>query len=54
MDSILARGYEEIRPGNALMYYPESNVLVSRYADPHSKTPAFKGVVVKVKPMQTL
>ncbi len=52
MDSILARGYEDIRPGNALMYYPESNVLVSRHADPHSKTPAFKGVVVRVKPMQ--
>lgn len=52
MDSILARGYEDIRPGNALMYYPESNVLVPRYADPHSKTPAFKGVVVKVKSMQ--
>ncbi len=52
MNSILARGYEDIRPGNALMYYPESNVLVSRYADPHSKTPAFKGVVVSVKSMQ--
>ena len=30
------------------MYYPESNVLVSRHADPQSKTPAFKGVVVEV------
>ncbi|MFG0289974.1 MAG: FdhF/YdeP family oxidoreductase [Rhodopirellula sp. JB044] len=53
MDSILARGYEDIRPGNALMYYPECNVLVSRYADPQSKTPAFKGVVVKILAMQT-
>ncbi|MCM2373475.1 FdhF/YdeP family oxidoreductase [Aporhodopirellula aestuarii] len=53
MDSILARGYENIRPGNALMYYPECNVLVARYADPQSKTPAFKGVVVKVKAMPT-
>lgn len=52
MDSILARGYDDIRPGNALMYYPESNVLVSRYADPHSKTPAFKGVVVRIQSMQ--
>ncbi|MCC9657120.1 FdhF/YdeP family oxidoreductase [Rhodopirellula halodulae] len=50
MNNILARGYEKIRPGNALMYYPESNVLVARYADPQSKTPAFKGVVVKVTP----
>ncbi|ELP32238.1 FdhF/YdeP family oxidoreductase [Rhodopirellula baltica] len=48
MPGILARGYEKIRPGNALMYYPESNVLVARYADPQSKTPAFKGVVVRV------
>lgn len=50
MHDILARPYEEIRAGNGLMYYPESNVLVSRYADPHSKTPAFKGVVVRVAP----
>nr|WP_044256217.1 FdhF/YdeP family oxidoreductase [Rhodopirellula sp. SWK7] len=51
MDSILARGYDDIRPGNALMYYPECNVLVSRYADPQSRTPAFKGVVANVKSM---
>lgn len=37
---------EEIRPGNAAMYYPEANVLVSRQLDPDSKTPAFKGVIV--------
>ena len=48
MENILARPYEEIRAGNALMYYPESNVLVSRHTDPQSKTPAFKGVVVRV------
>lgn len=48
MTGILARGYDSIRSGNALMYYPESNVLVSRYTDPQSKTPAFKCVVVKV------
>ena len=30
------------------MYYPEANVLVARHADPDSKTPAFKGVVVKI------
>ena len=46
--NILARGYDSIRPGNALMYFPEANVLVSRHADPASKTPAFKGVVVRV------
>ncbi|MDM4018088.1 FdhF/YdeP family oxidoreductase [Roseiconus lacunae] len=48
LNQILARGYDSIRSGNALMYYPESNVLVSRHADPQSKTPAFKGVVVEV------
>ena len=46
LQHILARPYEDIRPGNALMYYPEANVLVSRTADPKSKTPAFKGEVV--------
>lgn len=49
LKNILARGYEEIRPGNALMYYPESNVLVSRQVDPKSKTPAFKNVVVTIE-----
>ena len=50
LPNILARSYESIRPGNALMYFPEANVLVSRHADPSSKTPAFKGVVVRVVP----
>jgi anaerobic selenocysteine-containing dehydrogenase len=49
LPNILARGFTSIRPGNALMYYPEANMLVSRYADPGSKTPAFKGVVVKIR-----
>nr|WP_286177997.1 FdhF/YdeP family oxidoreductase [Rhodopirellula sp. JC639] len=48
MSGILARSYDSIRSGNALMYYPESNVLVARHADPQSKTPAFKGVVVEL------
>lgn len=51
LPNILARGYEKIRPGNALMYYPESNVLVPRDLDPHSKTPAFKNVIVTCVPM---
>jgi anaerobic selenocysteine-containing dehydrogenase len=45
---ILVRSFPEIRAGNALMYYPEANVLVPRHADPHSKTPAFKSVVVTI------
>jgi molybdopterin-dependent oxidoreductase alpha subunit len=41
--------FEEIRPGNAAMYYPEANALVSRDLDPKSKTPAFKCVIVRVE-----
>ena len=48
LDGILARGFDQIRAGNALMYYPEANVLVARHVDPQSRTPAFKGVVVEV------
>jgi anaerobic selenocysteine-containing dehydrogenase len=51
LSGFLARGYEKIRAGNALMYYPETNVLVSRYADPQSRTPAFKNVVITVSPV---
>jgi molybdopterin-dependent oxidoreductase alpha subunit len=47
--NILARSFHSIRPGNALMYYPEANELVAREADPDSKTPAFKGVVVRLE-----
>jgi anaerobic selenocysteine-containing dehydrogenase len=39
----------DVRPGNALMYCPEANVLVSRDVDPESKTPAFKSVLVSVE-----
>lgn len=51
LSNIQARSYESIRPGNALMYFPEANILVSRHTDPSSKTPAFKGVVVRVVPI---
>jgi molybdopterin-dependent oxidoreductase alpha subunit len=51
MKNILARAFAEIRPGNALMYYPEANVLVPRTVDPQSKTPAFKGIEVSVEAM---
>ena len=40
-NGILVRKFD-IRAGNALMYYPEANVLVPRTIDPDSKTPAFK------------
>ncbi|MGI8980490.1 MAG: FdhF/YdeP family oxidoreductase [Pirellulaceae bacterium] len=48
MPNILARSYPDIRAGNALMYYPEANVLVPRHADPQSKTPAFKSILVTI------
>jgi anaerobic selenocysteine-containing dehydrogenase len=47
----LARAFEAIKPGNALMYFPEANVLVPRTLDPQSKTPAFKAVVVTIAPI---
>jgi anaerobic selenocysteine-containing dehydrogenase len=48
MPGILVREYADIRAGNALMYYPEANVLVPRHADPLSKTPAFKSILITV------
>jgi molybdopterin-dependent oxidoreductase alpha subunit len=47
MHGLLVRPID-IRPGNTVMYYPEANVLVSRAVDPGSKTPGFKGTVVRV------
>jgi len=47
--SIRATAYEHTKPGNAAMYYPEANRLVGRTVDPQSKTPAFKGVVVRIE-----
>jgi molybdopterin-dependent oxidoreductase alpha subunit len=48
MANILAVAFPAIKSGNAAMYYPECNVLVSRELDPLSRTPAFKCVVVNV------
>jgi molybdopterin-dependent oxidoreductase alpha subunit len=48
MANILVRAYD-IRAGNALMYFPEANVLVPPDVDPQSKTPAFKSVRVTVE-----
>jgi anaerobic selenocysteine-containing dehydrogenase len=49
MPNILVKRFDLIKPGNALMYYPEANVLIGRRTDPQSKTPAFKGVVVRIE-----
>ncbi len=48
MPGILVRAFEKIKAGNAMMYYPEVNVLVPRTIDPASKTPAFKNVLVRI------
>jgi anaerobic selenocysteine-containing dehydrogenase len=48
MRNILVRAFD-IRVGNALMYYPEANVLVPSAVDPDSKTPAFKSVLVRLE-----
>ncbi len=49
LSRVKATAFENIRAGNAAMYYPEANVLVSRKLDPKSKTPAFKCVPVRVE-----
>ena len=41
-----------IRPGAALMFYPEANVLMRPLCDPRSGTPAFKRVPVLVRSAQ--
>jgi len=51
MEGVLARAYDDIRPGNCAMYYPEANAVVPRKLDPLSKTPAFKNVLVTVAAM---
>jgi len=53
LSGILVRDYD-IRAGNALMYFPEANVLVPTTTDPDSKTPAFKCVLVTVEPEKVL
>ena len=50
MRNIIATSFEKIRQGNGAMYYPECNVLVPRLADPRSRTPAFKSVLVTLHP----
>ncbi len=49
MPNILVRSFPEIRAGNALMYYPEANVLVPRTIDPQSRTPAFKNIAIQIE-----
>ncbi len=48
MTGIVAYRFDGIKPGNALMYYPEANVLVPRATDPRSHTPAYKGISIEI------
>lgn len=48
LHGILVRSFPAIKPGNALMYYPEANAIVPRTIDPASRTPGFKGAVVTI------
>jgi molybdopterin-dependent oxidoreductase alpha subunit len=48
MPGIRVRAFD-IRAGNALMYFPEANVLVPATTDPDSKTPAFKAVLITLE-----
>ncbi|MFM7205731.1 MAG: FdhF/YdeP family oxidoreductase [Planctomycetaceae bacterium] len=48
MRSQIVSAYDQIRPGCVAMYYPESNVLVPKAADPLSRTPAYKNVAVTI------
>jgi molybdopterin-dependent oxidoreductase alpha subunit len=46
----IVSAFDQIRPGCVAMYYPESNVLVPKAADPLSRTPAYKSVAVTLAP----
>ena len=49
MRGVYVSAFPEIRPGSVAMYYPESNILVPKAADPLSRTPAYKSVSVTVE-----
>lgn len=48
LGNVLVRAFD-IAPGNAAMYYPESNILVPRVADAQSRTPTYKSFAVQVE-----
>ena len=50
MRNQIVSAYDQIRPGCVAMYYPESNVLVPKSADPLSRTPAYKSISVEIVP----
>jgi len=38
-----------IKPGNVLGYYPETNVLISTATDKRSLTPSFKNTFIEIE-----
>ncbi|MDA1201701.1 MAG: FdhF/YdeP family oxidoreductase [Planctomycetota bacterium] len=50
----IVSAFPEIRPGCVAMYYPESNLLVPKTADPLSRTPAYKSIAVTIDPDEAL
>jgi molybdopterin-dependent oxidoreductase alpha subunit len=38
----------DIKKGNAVMYYPEANYLISRKVDPSALTPSFKAIDIEI------
>jgi len=44
----IVSAFDQIRPGSVAMYYPESNILVPKSADPLSRTPAYKSIPVTI------
>ena len=49
MSALRAIRYD-IRQGSVMTYFPEANVLIPQDADPRSRTPSFKSVLVNVQP----
>ena len=48
LSNLLVREFD-VPAGNAVMYYPEANILIPRVSDAASGTPSFKNVVVRVE-----
>jgi molybdopterin-dependent oxidoreductase alpha subunit len=49
MNGVSLRTFD-IREGNVLGYYPETNILISADVDSRSRTPSFKNTTVKITP----
>jgi len=48
MSNLLVREMA-VRPGNAVMYYPEANAIIPSEVDPRSGTPSFKRTLITVE-----